>query len=77
MLISKKLAQSFNRQIGNEFGTSLQYTAIGAYFAAESLPELAKFFHRQADEERFHAQKLLDYVVDMGGAASIPALPAP
>jgi ferritin len=77
MLISKKLAQSFNRQIGNEFATSLQYTAIGAYFAAESLPELSKFFNAQAGEERDHAQKLLNYVVDMGGTASIPGLPAP
>ncbi len=77
MLIAEKVAKAFNRQIGNEFATSLQYTAIAAYFAAESLPELSKLFHRQAREESDHANKILDYVVTAGGAVDLPGLPAP
>lgn len=77
MLISKKMTAAINKQIGNEFGASLQYVSIGAYFGAESLPELSKFFHAQANEERDHALKFVNYVVDAGSEVVVPAVPAP
>ncbi|HET7903348.1 MAG TPA: ferritin [Candidatus Eisenbacteria bacterium] len=77
MLISKKMNDALNTQIGNEFGASLQYVSIGSHFGRESLPELAAHFLRQADEERMHAMKLVQYVVDAGGQVVIPAISAP
>ena len=77
MLISNKVIQSINQQIGNEFGASLQYTAISNYFSDEGLLELAKFFSQQADEERDHALKFNKFVLDSGGHVEIPAIPAP
>jgi bacterioferritin B len=77
MLISKKMTAAINKQIGNEFGASLQYVSIGAHFGSESLPELSKFFHTQANEERDHALKFVHYLVDAGSGVSIPAVPAP
>ena len=77
MLISKKMTAAINKQIGNEFGASLQYVSIGAYFGTESLPELSRFFHAQANEERDHALKFVNYVVDAGSEVVIPAVPAP
>ena len=44
MLTSKKVVNAINKQIGNEFGASLQYVAIAAYFAGEALPQLAEHF---------------------------------
>ncbi len=76
-LASKKIVDAFNQQIGNELGASHQYVAISAHFAAEGLPELAKFFDRQASEERVHAMKFVRFIVDAGGAVRIPAIPAP
>ena len=38
MLISNKVIDAINEQIGNEFGASLQYVAIAAHFAADALP---------------------------------------
>ena len=75
MLISKELEQAINQQIGNEFGASLQYVGIAAYFDAEELDQLAAFFFRQADEERMHAMKFVQYVLDAGGQVRIPAIP--
>ncbi len=43
----------------------------------ERLPELAKHFYRQAEEERDHAMRFVKYVVDAGGKMAIPAIPAP
>lgn len=77
MLISTTLAQALNTQIGNEFGASLQYYAIGAHFHRLHLVQLAKLFFKQADEEREHAQKLLHYVVETGGELRLPPVKEP
>ena len=76
MLISKELEQAINDQIGREFGASMQYISIASYFDADSLPELAAFFYRQAEEEKMHAMKFVDYIVDAGGQVRIPAIDA-
>jgi len=76
-LLSPTLEEALNAQIGRELEASLQYVNIAAYFAADSLPELAAFFYRQADEERMHAMKFVHYVVDTGGRVRIPAVGQP
>lgn len=77
MLISQKLTDAINAQIGREFGASQQYVAIGAYFGAENLPNLARYFFRQAEEEREHAMKFVHHLVEAGGRVVIPAVGAP
>lgn len=77
MLASERLVEAFNRQIGHEMGASLQYIALASYFDVETLPELARFFYRQAEEEREHAMRFVKFVVDVGGRVEIPAIPAP
>ena len=77
MLASKKLLSAMNQQVGNEFGASLQYVSIAAHFDREALSGLARFFYRQADEERDHAMKFARFVVDADGSLQIPAIPAP
>lgn len=76
-LISEKMNEALNQQVGNEFGTSLQYVAVAAHFDEDGLPELAAHFYRQAEEERTHAMKFVKYVVDAGGHLEIPALEKP
>ena len=77
MLTNKKIVDAINKQIGNEFGASLQYVAIAAYFSGEALPQLAQHFFRQAAEENDHAMRFIKYVTDTGGHVVIPAIPAP
>ncbi|HWM92507.1 MAG TPA: ferritin [Thermoanaerobaculia bacterium] len=77
MLANEKLIQAFNQQIGNEMGASMQYIAIASYFDSETLPELARFFYQQSEEERTHAMKFVKFINDVGGKVVIPALPAP
>ncbi|MCB9135170.1 MAG: ferritin [Anaerolineales bacterium] len=76
MLISPELEQAINQQVGNEFGASLQYVSIAAYFNNQDLEQLSAFFTRQSEEERMHAMKFVDYVLDTGGQIRIPAIPA-
>lgn len=77
MLISQSMNDAINQQIGNEFGASLQYVSIAAHFASETLPELAAHFFKQAEEERDHAMRFVNYVVEAGARAEIPAIPTP
>ncbi|MBI5384344.1 MAG: ferritin [Verrucomicrobia bacterium] len=77
MLISKKMNAALNEQVGHEFGASLQYVEIAAYFSGEGLNRLAGHFFKQSAEERDHALRLVKYVLDAGGEVQIPALPAP
>jgi len=75
MIISERMNQALNQQVGNEFSASLQYVAIAAYFDTESLPELAAHFYRQAGDERDHAMRLVRYVVSAGGRVDLSAIP--
>jgi ferritin len=77
MLISQKVIDAINEQIGYEFSASLQYYAIGAHFASEALPQLSQHFFKQAEEEKGHALRFIKYVVDAGGHVVIPAIEAP
>jgi ferritin len=77
VLISKELESAMNAQIGREFGASLQYVNIATYFDADSLPQLAAFFYRQAEEEKMHAMKFVHYIVEAGGQVRVPAVEEP
>ena len=77
MLISKEMNDQMNEQIGHEFGASLQYVSIAAYFDDVGLPVLRDHFFKQADEEREHAMKFVRFILDAGGSLRIPAIPAP
>ena len=77
MLISKKINDAINHQIGNEFGASLQYVAIAAHFDGEALPQLAAHFYQQAAEERDHAMRFVKFIVDADGKLVIPAVASP
>lgn len=74
---SPRLTEALTRQIGNEFAASLQYIAMANYYVAETLPELAKFFYAQSDEERDHAMKFIGFLLDVNAPVVLPEVPAP
>ena len=70
-------AEALNVQVGKEFGASQQYVAIAVYYDAETLPELAAHFYRQAVEERNHAMMIVQYLLDADEAVAIPGVETP
>jgi ferritin len=76
-MAGSRFADSVNEQIGYEFGASQQYVAIAVYYDAETLPQLAAHFYRQAVEERNHAMMLVQYLLDADLQVMIPAVEAP
>ncbi len=77
LFASEALIAAFNRQIGNEMLASLQYVSIASFLAVQNLPELARTFFEQGDEERAHAMKFVHFVIDVGGSLRLPAIAAP
>jgi ferritin len=76
-LISPELNKAFNEEIGRELFASHQYIAIACYFDGRALKKLAALFFKQADEEREHAMKFVEYLNEVGGKVEVPAIEAP
>ena len=66
-----------NEQIGHEFAAHQQYVACAVYYDSETLPQLARFFYRQALEERDHAMMMVQYLLDSDADVTIPGVAAP
>ena len=69
--------EKLNEQIAYEFGASQQYIAIAVHYDAQTLPQLAAHFYRQAVEERNHAMMMVQYLLDSGDDVVTPAVAAP
>ena len=72
-----RFPEAVNEQVGYEFAASQQYVAIAVYYDAETLPQLAAHFYRQAVEERNHAMMLVQYLLDADHEVRIPGVEAP
>jgi bacterioferritin B len=72
-----RFTDALNEQIAYEFGASQQYIAIAVHYDAQTLPQLAAHFYRQAVEERNHAMIMVQYLLDADEEVVIPAVEAP
>src|SRR6188472_3061480 len=66
-----------NQQIAHEYAAHQQYVACAVHYDAETLPQLARFFYRQALEERDHAMMMVQYLIDADVQAVVPGVEAP
>src|SRR3712207_382410 len=76
-MLSERLVDAFNAQISREFAASHQYVAIGAWYAEQTFPKLAGFFYKQAEEERAHAMKMVNYLLDRDAKVDFGAIAQP
>jgi bacterioferritin B len=72
-----RFPEALNEQIGRELAASQQYVAIAVHYDAETLPQLATHFYRQALEERNHAMMLVQYLLDADELVRVPGVEAP
>ena len=75
-MAEKSFADALNEQIANELAASQQYVGIAVYYDNETLPRLARFFYRQAVEEREHAMMMIQYLLDVDEEVRIPDIKA-
>ncbi|KHN31302.1 Ferritin-3, chloroplastic [Glycine soja] len=70
---------TINEQINVEYNVSYVYHAMFAYFDRDNvaLKGLAKFFKESSEEEREHAEKLMEYQNKRGGKVKLQSIVMP
>lgn len=76
-MASERFIDELNDQIGRELNAAHQYTAVAAFYDRETFPRLARFFYDQADEEREHAMKMVNYLRDTSSPLRLGEIKGP
>lgn len=77
IMVSEKIAQLINEQIAHEQYAAQYYLSMSAWFSAKDLDGIANYFRVQSKEELMHADKMFDYLNDVGGQIIIGEIAQP
>lgn len=75
--MTSELEKAFNHQIDIELSSSIAYLQMSTYFAIHNLNGMSEWMRAQAEEERDHAYRFLDFILDRGNTARLGAIAAP
>ncbi len=76
-MISKKIEEALNGQLNAELYSAYLYLSMAAYFESADLAGFASWMRVQVAEERFHAMKFYDYIIERGGRVTLGPIEAP
>jgi len=76
-MISKKMEKALNGQLNAELYSAYLYLSMAAYFESAALAGFANWMRVQVQEERFHAMKFYDYIIERGGRVILRPIEAP
>src|SRR5215213_11175323 len=76
-MISQSLSDALNDQLKQELYSSYLYLSMSAYADSQNLTGFAHWMRLQADEEREHAMKFYDFILDRDGRVALQSLAQP
>jgi len=76
-MLSKAIQDAINEQIKNELYSAHQYLSMSAYCESINLPGFARWMLAQAQEEREHAMKFYNFLLNRKGRVILQALEQP
>lgn len=76
-MLTERLEQALNKQVRIEAESSQVYLAMASWAEVKGLEGVAAFMYMHSDEERMHMLKLVKYINERGGHATISDLAAP
>ncbi|RKN82360.1 ferritin [Ulvibacterium marinum] len=76
-MLSKKVEKALNGQIRIEAESSQVYLSMASWAEVKGLEGISQFMYKHSDEERMHMLKLIKFVNERGGHATISDLKAP
>jgi ferritin len=76
-MIGKLMQDAINEQINKELFSSYLYLSMAAHFEDASLPGFAHWMRVQEAEEREHAMKFYNFILERGGRVTLKAIAAP
>lgn len=75
--LGKKLAKALNDQVHMEFHASYLYLSMAAWLESKSFRGMAKWMRMQSEEEKGHAMRIFEYLVERGERVTLQAIEAP
>ena len=66
-MLSPTMVKALNDQVHWELYSAYLYVSMATYFEDKGLMGFANWMHVQDQEEKFHAQKFYNYIVERGG----------
>lgn len=75
--MNPEVEKELQRQMNHELAAAHAYTAIALWCDDQTLKGFASFFHKQAEEEREHAEKFMKHLLDRGVRPKLDGLPVP
>ena len=76
-MIGKAMQAAMNEQINKELFSSYLYLSMAAHLEIKNLPGFAHWMRVQEGEEREHAMKFFDFIIEAGGEVELKAIDAP
>lgn len=75
--IPSKVLEELNRQLNQELAAAHSYLALSVWCDIRNFKGFGKYFVKQSNEERLHAERIIKHITDRGDTAELAALPAP
>ncbi|HLX65115.1 MAG TPA: ferritin [Planctomycetota bacterium] len=75
--IKPDVLAELQRQMNQELSSSHAYLALAVWCELQNFKGFARYFSKQAAEERVHAQRFVKHLLDRGVLPALAALPAP
>src|SRR5438128_1951097 len=75
--IKPAVLSELQRQLNQELSASYNYTALALWCEDQNFKGFARYFHKQADEERVHARRFIAHLLDRGVLPDLAAIAAP
>lgn len=76
-MIDQILKQALIEQMNRERENEAFYQAIADYLAGQAWPGFSRWFERQAGDERDHARRIANYLIEQNETPQHTELPAP
>ena len=76
-MLSKKMEEILNLQVGKEAYASALYLAMASWAEKKGYEGISEWFYAQSEEEREHMLKFLRYVNERGGHGIVPLVDQP
>ena len=75
--INVAVLAELQRQLNHELSAAHSYLALSHWCELQNLKGFARFFAKQANEERAHARRFIDHLLDRGALPELTQVPAP
>lgn len=75
-MLSKKMEKALNEQVQAEFFSAYMYLSMSLQYEGQSLKGIAHWLKAQYEEEREHAHKIIDFMLDRGAVPELKDIKA-